>query len=304
MLSSLKDRPSVAAGHVTIDHSVGGARPHLKEVRYVLLSPHDPTEKDPLGLTALPEEVKEQLNHDSDLLRAYLNSERDAGINELRQEILRRCNGGLSLSVEFNRGICNAGRDTGEKALPNIWDPEKRALVRPLLLDAHQQILEDINRIVDGVRRGTRILFLHSMDPWSFKTGVRPPLTPETLSQYVAAQGLTPEHKSHRREDLITGKRGGAIHADSHLYGALQREFTRHQIPWAINQPYDTEEGNPDWTFMHLYPGRVSVVDLTKTRLCEGAFETFDPRNPKVDPERVAFMADLHRFAIEAATQN
>jgi len=299
MLSSLRGLESIDNDTLRVDHSLGSnPKATLKDVRYLLLNPHDPSGKDQLGLEKFPDEVLKHLNYDSETLKDYLHSGRDAGINELRNAILRTLPGGLSISVELNRGICNANRDTGPAAIPNIWTPEARAVVEPTLLKMHATLLNDTDKIMAGVQKGIRILCLHSMDPWTFKEGARPALSPETFNAYVAAQGLGAEYKEPRLEDFIAGRKDGPMLADAEFYRVMKQEFDAHKIPWADNAPYDTEPGYPDWTYMNTFPGRVSAIDLNKTRLCQGGYSTFDPRNHVVDPVKVAFMAELHRFAL------
>lgn len=299
MHSSLNGLKSIDNNTLRVDHSLGSnPKATLQDAKYLLLNPHDPSGRDKLGLAKLPDDVLKHLPYDSKTLREYLNSERDAGINELRKAILRRCPGGVSISVELNRGICNANKDTGPKALPNIWTPAAREAVTPTLLEMHASILGDIDQIMAATQKGIRILCLHSMDPWDFEEGARPPLSPENFDAYVAAQGLSAEHKIPRVEDFITGQKNGPMLADSIFYRVMKGEFDFHKITWADNAPYDTESGYPDWTYMNAFPERVSAIDLTKTRLCQGSTKNFDPRNPVVDPEKVAFMADLHAYVL------
>lgn len=308
MLDRLNLLPAVRQGHLQVEHSVGGNRPNLNQVRYLLLTPHDAAGEDRLGLSSLPDSVKERLPGDTEFQSQWLNSERDAGTDELRQAILESCPGGLSVSVQTNRGICNLNRESPKKKrgerekaepqFPNIWRPEERRLVLPTLREIHATTLGNIDQVLEALPEKARIICLHSMDPKSFKTGARPPLTPDTLRQYVAAQGLDSSHKEPRVNDFMTGRKDGPMLADPAMYQELRYVLDEHGRLWVINEPYDTEPGYPDWRYMMKYLGRVSAVDLLKTELCEGDAETFDSRKPVPDSDRVAFMADLHQFAI------
>jgi hypothetical protein len=255
-----------------------------------------------LGVKRFPDEVMEHLSGiNSKLLHDYLNSERDTGINELRRQILRECNGGISVTVELNRGICNLNNEADAASkVPNIWTPEARALVEPTLIEIHTSILKDIDSVLAAIGEKTPIVCLHSMDPWGFKPGVRPKLSPATFEQYVRAQGLPADKKKVRKEDFITGKENGPVIADANFYTFMKEYFDQHGIIWGDNDPYDTEDGYPDFRYMQQFPGRVSAIDLTKTRLCRGDFDTFDYRNPVADQEKIEFMAELHRGAINA----
>lgn len=303
MLDDLKALSSVKKEFLSFEHSLGeNPKTSLRDVRVFLLSPHDSGDKDNvLGVRSFPDEVMAQLPFDPQLLKAYLESERDAGINELRRGILERCNGALSVSSELNRGLCNLNKEDGGQ-LPNIWMPEARRVVEPRLQEMHAEALGDIDRILAALRKDVKIICLHSMDPWSFKDGARPKLSPETLRQYVEAQGLPEDKKTPRKEDFITGQQGKAVIADKEMYRVMKKLFDQRGIAWAINAPYDTEPGYPDWRYMKAFPRRVSAVDFTKTSLCEGTYATFDPRNPTVDSSRVELMAELYKIAINRFT--
>lgn len=303
MLDRIDQLSSVQSGYLDLDDSLGtNPRNTLQDARYLLLSPHDHADQGSnfYGINCIPDEVLKNLDElDQGKLRDYLESERDVGIDELRSEILRRCNGGVSVSGQVNRGICNFNKESGSNLIPHIFAPSARPTVERQLFRIHRIALADIDFILQGVKAGTPILCLHSMDPWSFESGVRPVLSPENFNAYVNAQGLR-KGKIPRVEDFITGQEDGPNLADQAFYAALQAELNTHDIPWAYNRPYDTDPAYPDYRYMTKYPDRVSCVDLLKTRLCHGDFSTFDPRHPDVDPEKVAFMADLHRHALSS----
>lgn len=302
MRDLLEDLPSVQTGHLTVEDSLGpNPRSNLADVRYVLVNNHDPHANDSLGTQALPEEVRERLAKSSppETLQAYLNSERDAGIHPLLQDILQKCNGGIGLTVNTNRGVLNLNRNAGPKAVPNIWTPEDRGVVAPALLRIHRRVSRDIWRVLRAVGQKVPLLFLHSMDPNGFKKGTRPGLSPETFDAYVAAQGLPASEKNPRENDFITGRAKGKNRAHQGFYAALKDQLTAAGKTWCENAPYDTEPGYPDWSALVEFPGRVGVVDLLKTELCKGDSSTFDSRNPTPDPERIAFMANLYKTALE-----
>lgn len=310
MLNYINQLSSLRNGYLALEDSLGpNSKNTLGDARYVLLSPHDHAnpKRDFLGINCIPDEVLTELDGlEQNRLTDYLESERDAGIDELRREILRRCNGGVSVSGQVNRGICNLNKETHSNPIPNIFTPELslqvlrgRPTVERQLLGIHRIALADIDFILKGVQAGTPILCLHSMDPWSFAKGVRPALSPENFNAYVDAQGLK-KGKISRVDDFITGQADGPNLADQVFYAALQTELDTNDIPWAYNQPYGTDSAYPDYRYMTTFPGQVSCVDLLKTRLCKGDYRTFDPRSPEVDPEKVAFMADLHRHALSS----
>ena len=291
--------PSIKEGYLLVDHSLGAGET-LDEARYLLFSPHDASgEGNELGLNRVPSEVKRHLTHEATLLEEYFNQERDVGMNELGTEILKRCPGGVRVSAELNRGLCNAsGVATGPFALPEIWSPEGLRAARPLLEKIHRSMIGDLDVIFAGLKPGARIICLHSMDPWGFEQGTRPPLSHASMKEYVAAQGWSVQKKIPRKEDFISGQEEDRLNADLELYQALQKLFDKNEIPWAINEPYGPDQSCTDFQYMQMYPGRVSTIYLTKSSLCVGDIKTFDPRNPKVDPHKVAFMAELHSQVI------
>ncbi len=307
MLEDFRDLRAVQDGYLALGSSYGSKPPKSaakQDIRYVLLSPHDHSGRDRFGLNPLPDDIKEKLKKiDAPTLRAYLESERDAGINELRAQILRTCPGGISVSAEVNRGICNVNRNRNNNEIPNIWLHGDAEIVMPILEGIHEESLQGINAIIKktiGTRKAVQLVCLHSMDPYGFKKEVRPALD-DNLQGYVDAHGLPTDQKIPRKQDFITGERGGRKHANMRVYREMQRAFTADGIEWATNKPYATGAGYPDFRYMYDYPGQVVLIDLTKDALCESVDRnTFDSRNPKPDADKVAQMATYFQRGLAA----
>ncbi len=309
MLHGIENLPSVEQGVLALDSSWGVQTPKSvgpKDIKYVLVSPHDTLGEDRLGLDALPDEVKGQIQWERSLFEAYLHTERDAGVDELRQRILATCPGGISVSAQINRGILNFNRDSDTKEMPPIWTPEQQAVVAPHLRNIHRTGLADIDRILESFGDRVRVVCLHSMDPWSFKKGARPDLSPENFEAYVRAQQLPMENKTLRGQDFITGEEHGPHITDPVLYEVLMKRFGKRGLAFGENDPYDTCLGWPDYQYMLRFLRRVSAIDVTKTELCkgeakEGAF-TYTPLDPQPDTDKVQTMAEDYTAGIEAAT--
>ena len=78
----ISQHPAIQNGQVTIDHSIPGM-PHdgdidPDKVRYCVVNPHSPSRK-----FAFPIKVENHLPQDSELFRAYIASESDAGVHPL-----------------------------------------------------------------------------------------------------------------------------------------------------------------------------------------------------------------------------
>ncbi len=310
MLKQFDHLKAVECGTLAMDSSWGSQPPKsaaLQDVQYVLLSPHD-AENDPLGLKVLHEDVRRALSGlDKTLLNGYLCSERDAGVDELREEILRTCPGGISISVQTNRGICNANRNADNGEIPDIWLPEQEKILVPILRCMHREILlatDIILHNIVGARKNVKLVCLHSMDPCSIPENLRPALSHRTLEEYVGAQGLPRSEKTRRKQDFITGEKNGPDLSATAMYKAMQGAFTSDRIPWAVNEPYATGESYPDFGYMQEFPGRVALIDVTKDQLCKGevtaTYSTFDSRHPEPNPDKVAQMAVYFKRGLEA----
>jgi hypothetical protein len=303
VLDRLNQLPAIANGDLAIAHSLGAnPKKTLGDVRYLLFSPHDHHDadgSDPMGIKQIPNEIQTQLGIQDDLLKEYLDSERDKGIDPLSRAILARVPGGLLINSQINRGVVNLNQNVGEKGvLPAIWTPETRSAVEAPLRGIHEAQLNAYGKIVNALGN-VPILHMHSMDNSGPKKNLRPELSHENLAGYVEAQGWGLDRRNPRLQDFITGKETGPYLADRKLYESLQRLFDQNGIQWALNAPYDTEEGYPDYEDMLNMPGRVSAVDITKDQLCTARGNTFDSRTAEVDPTRVGFMANLFATALE-----
>lgn len=303
MLDRLNQLPAVETGDLAIAHSLGtNSKKTLGDVRYLLFSPHDHHDadgSDPMGINQIPNEIQAQFGIKDDLLKEYLDSERDKGIDPLSRAILARVPGGLLINSQINRGVVNLNQNVGEKGvLPAIWTPEARGVIETPLRGIHEAQLDAYGKIVKALGN-VPILHMHSMDTAGAKKGERPALSHEDLQAYVKAQGLPADKRNPRLQDFITGKETGPYLADHKLYETLQRLFDQNGIQWALNAPYDTEEGYPDYDDMLNMPGRVSAVDITKDQLCTARGNTFDSRTAEVDPTRIEFMAGLFAKALE-----
>lgn len=301
-MDRLNELPAVREGHLAITHSLdSNSKKTTNDVRYLLYSPHDhhnTNGDDPYGIKQIPSKILARLDIEESLLRDYLESERDKGINPLCRAILERIPGGLLVNAQTNRGVVNANRNPGAEALAPIWTPEAFAAVEAPLLAIHNSQMAAYRKIVNALHTGAPILHMHSMDISGPKPGTRPPLSRENFRTYVEAQGLAPHQRLPRVQDLITGKTGGPYLANRLMNETLQTLFDEHGIAWKLNGTYDTHEGYPDYDDMLTYPGRVTAPDITKDQLCRALGSTFDSRTAQVDPERVAFMADLFARAL------
>ncbi len=302
MLDSLHQLPAVRDRKLSVAHSLGNVgKKTLADIRYVLTSFHDhhDTGNDPMGIAEIPDEILAQLGLDESLLREYLESERDKGIDPLSRSILDKVPGGLLINGQINRGLLNLNLNEGQEGVtPAIWTPEAFEVVNAPLREIHGEQLLAYRKIVAALGK-IPILHLHSMDISGPKKGLRPKLSRESLPEYVAAQGWGLDRRNPRQHDFITGKENGVRLADMDLYTILGRLFDANGMPWAFNDPYDTEHGYPDYRDMRGKPGRVIAPDFRKDSLCSAVGSTFDSRTAKVDPVRVEFMATLVARAVE-----
>lgn len=260
------------------------------DVRYLIVNPHDGRD------FQFPRVVEAALPQDGDLLRTYIDAERDAGISQLVHAILARVPGGLAITVEPPRAIVDTNRMRTEDAVKDVLSGDSEARAREILAEMHQNILDFVFRVFRSLGLSTKTFDLHSMNDRN--TNNQPALSPTSLREFLAAYSDSPG--SGRVTDIITGKRNDVPVADMEMVAILEEILHARDIPTAHNEPYDTGEKYPDYHLMVDRPGSVVAIDIVKPQLCEvREGRLFDIAHPVPNGRKVEEMADIFAEAMK-----
>lgn len=284
---------AIEEGYVTVDHSISGMKKgdaiDPSKVNYLLMNLHGPSHN-----FAFPKDVEDWLPQDHELFQRYINSENDAGAHALTQAFLDQNPGGLALTVEPSRGVLDNNRLNAQKAVINVLREGTPEQVRQVLYGMHAQTQQLLDAVPQALSKGTKILHLHSMEPFTVGKTERQPVRYDNMRAFIEAYGKhTVTDASRRKIDVITGTNGQAPVADMEMSNAIMQLLLENGHAADFNGAYDTDADYPDYRDMVAYPNSVFAIDLLKTNLCVGDETTFDTTDWTVDEKKVLSMTEL-----------
>jgi len=294
--------PALGEGLITVNDSMPSLKSKREglvdpaKVQYLIVDIHGGKHDFPF-----PKSVEPYLPQNGDLYQKYINAERDSGVPELTQELLKKFPCGLSLSVNPPRGVLDTIWATPANAIKKVVSPDIDPEAKKDFFEMHHNILELTAKVIATLSSNVRILCLHSMEPYNTPDQPKLAHDAESIRKYIEAYAnRVLSEETIRKTDLIVGQNGQPPIGDMEMAREIEKLFQAKGYPIGYNDPYDTEPGFTDYDDMQKYPGRVHVVDILKPLLCEGSGDdrSFDTTNPRVDNNKVQIMAALYTEAL------
>jgi hypothetical protein len=270
---------------------------HESDLKYVLINLHCPG-----SAFQFPDPVEASLPQDKELLNDYLRAEQDSGISDLSRSILEKNSGGLGLTVNPPRGVVDTIWYDENIAVRNILSGEEAGNAKKILMSMHGKILNLFKTFFNALPKGTRVISLHSMEPYNSPNQPKP-LTPLNIREYVNAYGSRPLNDETKRENNLIVGQAGQPSADMEMVHIVEEILKKNRVNSVRNKPYAPDPRFVDWDCYgsSLKRGNSGfVIDILKTNLCkgEGFDRSFDTTRPVIDENKVENMSQIFSEAL------
>ncbi len=268
-----------------------GLKNECPKVDCVLLSQHGYDGRD--YLSPIWPDFHKALGIRPEVLRRYLELERDVGATELAHEVAMRLGKGISsavVEVKMPRGIVDANRARRSEGYGGVRtlfaDPLSGENLRTFnsLSTLHGNMLETMERLLFALDPSV-LVDVHSMAPFTPRaqgesevSAVK--LEPGKVSEYMDAW-LNPARQGERRfVDIVTCLADGTELANMQLAKKLAESFDASGFKFRFNEPYPTAPGVMTTHYLSGYEG--VCIDVPKDYLADGPLDAMVVNAKKV----------------------
>jgi len=270
---------------------------HPSDLKYVVLNLHCPS-----SAFQFSDPVEASLPQDKNLLENYLHAEQDSGISDLSRSVLEKNSGGLGLTVNPPRGVVDTIWYDENFAVRNILLGEEADKAKKILMSMHSKILDLFKTFFNALPKGTRVISLHSMEPYNSPNQPKP-LTPLNIMEYVNAYSSRPINDETKRENNLIVGQAGQPPADIEMVSVVEEILKKNRFNSVRNKPYFPDLRFVDWDCYGTSLKRGNsgfAIDILKTNLCkgEGFDRSFDTTHPITDENKVENMAQIFSEAL------
>ncbi|MBI5223126.1 hypothetical protein HY990_01760 [Candidatus Micrarchaeota archaeon] len=247
--------------------------------KFVLLVQHDGDGRDILSRHP---NIASELNTPRNFFDRYLLIERDVGTSELAHAIAAKLHSdAIVVECTLPRGLVDPNRSSAH-ALPSVLNLDPNHPLAKILLDAHTQAIQEIQRVL---READPVLYLdvHSMSPYSLDPRKAPAAGFSSIARHVT--GWLSFQGAPRSVDIITSTPESEVLADLRLATVIESAFSGLGISTIRNYPFCAINQITGTQYLRTHPGL--AVDVPKTHLTSG--DALDQL--KVDFDKIDLLA-------------